>query len=296
MKKHYVMKIVLSRLILLSSFCFIAFFNPAFGSTDEVYMELTSWKYSDNSRVLVASLTAYDENGNEYLPEGANVTFFFLSEEEEILIGNGLSGPDGKAVLEMEQDLVIPMDEDGYMSFNAILESTDKLQMTEAELQIKDARLEIEFIEEDEERNIQYKGFVINGDGIEEPLMDDDCYLYVPRMFNLMKIEDCWLEEDGTGRMIFPTDLIGDTSGNVMIIARIEEHYDYGNLEASGNINWALSKHTEKREGPQRELWTPIAPMWMIITLIIMLAGVWGHYLYAVIQLYRVRQAGRNEA
>jgi hypothetical protein len=33
----------------------------------------------------------------------------------------------------------------------------------------------------------------------------------------------------------------------------------------------------------------------MIITLIIMLAGVWGHYLYAIIQLLRIKKIGRKE-
>jgi hypothetical protein len=40
-----------------------------------------------------------------------------------------------------------------------------------------------------------------------------------------------------------------------------------------------------------RELWTPIAPLWMIITLIIMLTGVWAHYIYAIIQLVLIKRS-----
>jgi hypothetical protein len=239
-------------------------------------------------------MTAYNDEGDEYLPQGAEIGFFFLEEGEEKSLGTVESGSNGKAVMKLEPALAIWMDEEGYMQFIARLEDSDKFDAAEAELAIKDARLEIDFIIEEDERKILYKGFVTSADGEEGPLMDDDCYLYVPRMFSDMKIEDGWLEEDGTGRMIFPPDLIGDTLGNVEVIARIEEHYDYGNLEARGFTNWALPKHSEKREGPMRELWTPIAPLWMIITLIILLAGVWGHYLYAIIQLHKIKQAGKR--
>lgn len=98
-------------------------------------------------------------------------------------------------------------------------------------------------------------------------------------------------DEDGTGYIEFPTSIIGDSLGNVLVISRLEDHYDYGNVEVSGEINWAIPKKLLTAEGPVRELWTPIAPLWMIITLIIMLSGVWGHYIYAIIQLIKIRRS-----
>jgi len=35
--------------------------------------------------------------------------------------------------------------------------------------------------------------------------------------------------------------------------------------------------------------WTKIAPKWMIYTLSVLLAGVWGHYLFAIISLIRIK-------
>ena len=89
----------------------------------------------------------------------------------------------------------------------------------------------------------------------------------------------------------FPTSIIGDSLGNVLVISRLEDHYDYGNVEVSGEIKWAIPKKLLTAERPVRELWTPIAPLWMIITLIIMLSGVWGHYIYAIIQLIKIRRS-----
>jgi hypothetical protein len=148
----------------------------------------------------------------------------------------------------------------------------------------------------DSVRKILYRGKVTNGEGKEIPLANMDIFFFVPRMFSMLKIQEGWLEENGEGSSDFPLDLIGDSMGVVNIYARIEENPDFGNLEASGRIDWALKKHGMGFEGPQRELWTPIAPLWMLITLIIMLSGVWGHYIYAVIQLIMINRAGKKQS
>lgn len=260
----------------------------------EIYMELSTWKYANDSRVLVASMTANDDSG-EIPVVGVTVAFISSTDTTDLVLGSIESDSEGKAKLNLDPAIILPVNEEGYINFIALFEGDDHFEMAEAELAIKDAWIDISFFIEDSVKMIQYEGSIIDVDGTEIPLADDDIYLYVPRMFSLMIIEEGWLEEDGHGSMEFPLDLIGDSTGLITVIARIEEHFDYGNLEASAQIDWAIPWHTEKREGPQRELWTPIAPLWMIITLIIMLAGVWGHYIYAVFQLYKIKKAAKNE-
>jgi len=60
-------------------------------------------------------------------------------------------------------------------------------------------------------------------------------------------------------------------------------------------INWGVHKQYYKAEVPSGKLWTPIAPLWMIITLIIMLAGVWAHYFYAVYELIMIKRLSKKE-
>ena len=93
----------------------------------------------------------------------------------------------------------------------------------------------------------------------------------------------------------FPSTLIGDTTGVVTVIAKIEEHYDYGDVLGEATIDWAIPKHSKHVDSFYRELWTPTAPMWMIVTLIIMLVGVWGHYFYAMYQLYMIKRSSKKK-
>lgn len=259
----------------------------------ETYMELYTLKYADGVRDLKALITADTDEGEITVYE-ASVLFYTLSDTGNILLGSAVTSKDGNAILKLQPGTDFPKDEEGYFFLLSIFAGDEQFGPSEAELAIKDARIEVGFSLEDDIKMIDYAGYVIGPDGEEVPLADDDIYLYVPRMFNSMKIADGWLEEDGKGSNQFPPALIGDSLGNIMVIAKIEEHYDYGDLIASAEIDWAIPKISNEAHDERRELWTPIAPLWMIITLIVMLSGVWGHYFYAIIQLFMIRKSSRQ--
>ena len=256
----------------------------------DIYMEFSTWKYNDLSRSLLAKITSDNDEG-EYFVEGLSVQFRLTNGEEMLILGNAMSNTDGIAEFNIADGTIeYPKDEEGYIYFTASFDGSDAYWEAEEELMVKDVELSITFEEEGDDKLVYFEG-IIFGPEEEWPLADDDLFFYVPRMFSDMKIADGWFEEDGTGYIDFPTTVIGDSAGNVLVIARLEDHYDYGNVEVSDMISWATPKRLIRAEGPVRELWTPIAPMWMIITLIIMLAGVWGHYIYAIVQLIGIRRS-----
>ena len=61
-----------------------------------------------------------------------------------------------------------------------------------------------------------------------------------------------------------------------------------GMLRSSQNLKWGVPTDYSQ-PSTHRALWTKTAPKWMIYTLSILLAGVWGHYLFAIISLIRIR-------
>jgi hypothetical protein len=257
-------------------------------------VELTTWKYSDGTRTLIDKVTATGENGD--IPvEGLTVTFINANSGKNNVLGTAVTAKDGRAVFTVTANTSLTYNNAGIIRFLAKSEENDKYRASETNLEVKDARIEIGFEEVDSVRKITYRGVIRNAKGEEEPLANMDVYLFVPRMFSMLKIIDGWLGEDGKGESDFPANLSGDTAGVVKIYARIEENADFGNLEAVGASGWSVKKHGVSVEGPQRELWTPIAPLWMIITLIVMLSGVWAHYIYAVIQLILINKAGKEK-
>jgi hypothetical protein len=109
----------------------------------------------------------------------------------------------------------------------------------------------------------------------------------------MLKVAEISLDSTGIGTAEFPRDIIGDSLGNLTVVAFIEENDVFGTVQGSSTNNWGLHKHLISPDRPSRELWTPIAPLWMIVTLIIMLLGVWGHYVYAVVQLVMIKKSSK---
>ena len=79
-----------------------------------------------------------------------------------------------------------------------------------------------------------------------------------------------------------------------MILARIDENEIYGNVQAEQASRWGVPTLHKIPIG-YRALWTQVAPTWMIVTLVILLLGVWGHYTYAIINISRIRKQGLPE-
>jgi len=260
----------------------------------DVYMTFITWKYSDESRSLITTLTT-DGEEDEIPAPGVEVSFYTVSDTGEIYIDKVLSDEKGIAEFNLPDGIFIYKDEEGYMQFLARSTENEIYYGTEEVLAIKDVAIDFSFELIDSVKTIAFHGTILGVGGEVMPLPDDDLYFYVPRMFSDLKIADGWFEEDGTGYVDFPIEIIGDTLGVVEVIARIEEHYDYGFVEKKHKIDWAVPNHMIHLEGPSRELWTPIAPLWMIVTLIIMLAGVWGHYFYAIYELYKIKKSGKSK-
>lgn len=275
--------------------CLISFTTayPQDDDPGDIYMEFSTWKYNDLSRSLVAKLSS-DNDAGEYFVEGIPIQFYLTNGEESLLLGEAVSDMQGIAELNIpDGNVIYPKDEEGYIYFTARYDGGEDYWEVEEELAIKDVTVSLVFEDGEEEKLIYFEG-AIHGPEEDWPLADDDIYFYVPRMFSDMKIADGWFEEDGSGYIEFPQTIVGDSLGNVVVIAKIEDHFDYGNVEVSGTVDWARPKRLISAEKPVRELWTPIAPLWMIITLIIMLTGVWAHYIYAIIQLILIKRS-RNK-
>ncbi|MDP2924747.1 MAG: hypothetical protein Q8N99_00075, partial [Nanoarchaeota archaeon] len=157
-----------------------------------------------------------------------------------------------------------------------------------------DVQLDLVVTDVDSIRTISVNAFITDK-GKEKPVSGEVVMIYVPRMFTLLPISELTLDDNGTASIEFPSDLPGDKDGNITIIAKFEENMTFGNVEKREIINWGLPTDYSVLFS-HRALWTKTPPRWMIITLSILLAGVWGHYLFALISLIRIRNDAKRKA
>jgi hypothetical protein len=248
---------------------------------------------SNDSVCLTANLFIKKES-ESYGLMNAMVDFLSHQENKFVLLGSAVTNQDGNAVLNIAISKLHP-GKDGIITYMVRFAGTSKYTETFATFSAEPAKIRMSFNIQDSIRYLNVTGTRKDIRGQEVPLPKETVILYVPRLFSLLKIGEVSLDDLGKASFEFPNDIVGDTLGNLNIIAKIEENEKYGFIQSTSTINWGVPKQYYKAEVPSRELWTPIAPLWMIITLIIMLAGVWAHYIYAVWELVMIKFASKKD-
>jgi hypothetical protein len=280
MKKNISIKaVLLSFLILCSMQAF-----PQDKTMITPSLQLLYFKNTDDQGSLQATLT-FSKNRMEIPLSGMEISFYKGPKKE--LIASGTTDNKGIARLALSKDLKLPVDNNGAWTFSSEFRGNDTISTGTAEISIKDVRLEMSLSLADTVKTISVSAFVPSN-GKDTPASGEIVKIYVPRMFSLLPIGEITLDEKGSGTLEFPSDLPGDKDGNLIIISKFEENEKFGNVEKDSLIRWGTpTVYTES--STHRALWTKTPPRWMIITLSVLLAGVWGHYLFAVISLIRIK-------
>ncbi len=251
------------------------------------YIEFKYLKNTDEQRILEANIFLAGELG--LIPiEGLPVSFYTNMESPELL-GEELTDAKGIARYIIPEDRELPLDEDNNWWFYAEFEGNEQYEMTMEEISLMDVNLSMRLDETEEGKMIYLEAYTIN-DTAKIPVSDEEIYIFVPRMFSLLPVAEGYFI-DGEAEVEFPDDVPGDQEGNLTVIGRFDDHWLFGNVEKRIGTKWGVPASHDVAES-HRALWTQIAPWWMIVTLTIMLTGVWAHYLFAIISMIRIK---RNE-
>ncbi len=220
---------------------------------------------------------------------------FFSGKEKKNRIAEAVTDEKGVATCDLKDKSDFSADATGQWPFSTEFAGNDTIESGSAELLIRDVALKMELTEVDSVKTVKLSAEK-KENGKEVPAAGEMITVYVPRMFSLLPLGDVTLDDTGNGSLEFPADLPGDKEGTITIIARFEEHPEFGNVEKRATLKWGVPSSYTVPKG-HRALWTKVAPLWMIFTLSILLTGVWGHYLFTIISLIRIRRdAKKNEA
>jgi hypothetical protein len=159
-----------------------------------------------------------------------------------------------------------------------------------------DVNFNITLDPKDTGRTITAKVSALNKDGKEIPTKDVEVNFYVQRLFGTMPAgEDHKVTTDKKGEAEFnlPKEIPGDTAGNLIIVAKIEDNALFGNAETKGTAPWGTALILEKDPFP-RALWEPKAPPVLVITISTLFGGIWCTYFFMFWQLTRIKKEGKK--
>jgi len=289
-----ILPVIIVALIILTRPAFLCAQDKADTTAPAVtVLRFTCINTSDDSIQLRSTISVKHDEGNTNLVN-APVLFYAVGSDGDVKIGEAKTDVHGEAIIKVSTKSTFPRNEQQMFTFKAMYDGNAKYEASEGEFGLKPAKLKVSFYEEDSIRYVKVEGTQVNANGTETSIGAIDIVVGVQKMFSILKIAEISLDSTGVGTAEFPRDIIGDSLGNLTVIASIDENEIFGNVKGTAENTWGLKKHLISPDRPSRELWTPIAPLWMIITLIIMLAGVWGHYVYAVVQLVMIKKSSKT--
>jgi hypothetical protein len=241
---------------------------------------------ADNSVDLNVALQAKVKNSSVKLAL-LKVTFLLVTDTAEKELGFVITNGQGKAVYNVKPEALVT-DKEGKLHFKASFAGNKGMDPAEEEITIKRARLEITPVKEDSLLTIQVK-LIDLGTGTESPVPETALGIFVKRMFNPLKVGEGTTDENGEATIEVPNNLPGDAKGNLTLLAKLDENEVYGNMEASVDQKWGVAVSDKMGELP-RALWSTHPPLWMLITFIILVGTVWGHYIVIIYELFRLRK------
>lgn len=255
-------------------------------------LKLLSNKYDDNSRTLTGIFSYKDTETREFFKVKGIALNFYAGVDSIVELGSFTTNEDGMAVCKINPEIKLPKDEEGYIHFSVEFEGNDFFRASDNELDLIDLELQLSLEILDSVKTVIVKAEKILANDERVPLTEVDLPIYVQRMFSQLKVGEITLDE-GEGSFEFPANVPGDTLGMVTIIAKFDDHEDYAYLRKSQSIDWGVvtSHHTIYHP---RSLWTQVAPIWMIVTLSVMLLGVWGHYIFVMIEMVRLKRGPKE--
>ena len=255
-------------------------------STYTPLIEFVSIQKSDNSVDLKTSVKA-KINGTLTKLAGFKIEFTIGADSTAKKLGEAITDSKGVAIFTCKADQ-LTTDAAGKLNFKASFTGKDSIESAEELVSVKRARLEITPLKEDSLLTVKVK-LIDLSTGTETAVPETDLGVFVKRLFSPLKLGEGKTDEAGEASIEIPNNLPGDSHGNITLLAKLDENEVYGNLEASVTQPWGTPVSDELKELP-RALWSSHPPIWMLVTFIILMSAVWGHYLVIIIQLFRLRK------
>jgi len=271
--------------VVLVIFCSISFDMDVQGIAKIApILDFSYQKRNDGNRVLSTRLTVF-QNRITYPITAQNILFSIGKDS----IATIRTDNDGYAYLVIQPGAKLAKNKLGAYEFSASFSGSDTLEPASGQVTYKDAILQMKLEEKDSVRTVSIRLAELNEKGDSTPVAGQKVNTYVQRMLSLLKISEETTDDNGMIRFEFPRDLPGEADGGIVVIAKLEDNEKFGNIEVKDSKEWGIPVDHSIIEA-HRALWTQIAPMWMIITLSILLSGVWGHYIYVIVQMVMIKK------
>ncbi|NJN28496.1 MAG: hypothetical protein HC819_22245 [Cyclobacteriaceae bacterium] len=283
---------ILSTLIGVMLLSPLAGFANTQAKKDRVRMKMYYFKEATGDRKVSITLTAGTGKNMHGVSEG-QVVLSAASGDSTMVLATLTTDTTGTVVLYFAADYILPVNEDGKTVLEALYEGDENYQDASNAVEVMDLKMEIIFEIEDSVKQLVVKASTTDAEGNEIPAEELSINIGVQRLYSVLKLEEVETDSDGMAFYEFPNDIPGDAEGNITVVARIDDSDEFGTVTSQASHNWGTLVSYELDPLP-RQLYTDEAPLWMIISVFVILLGAWYHFFLSISKLIKLKKVGKQ--
>jgi len=158
--------------------------------------------------------------------------------------------------------------------------------------QKQSAEIHFKFLDDQADKRVAIQVFQ-QGDSALKPVEELDISLYVERLFSYLPVGDRFntTDENGYVEIHMPSDLPGDSKGNLKLILKIEDAETIRDTIIHTEVKWGIPVIYDVTE-EKRSLWAARAnaPLSLLLLVNSLLLGVWGIIIYICYEMYLIKK------
>jgi hypothetical protein len=279
-------------LVLLVVFSLMSFSLEEVLGQERSRIRMNFIKRSSGDKLVTMTLYAGRGRNMVYL-EDQLITLTSSNTDTTVVLAQLTTNSEGVAQLLIEKGYRFPVDEEGFTFIEATFDGNEEYSASSNEIEIKDLEFDLEFNIEDSIKIVSVRAYELDSAGNEVPVDGLFMYVGVQRLYSILPVGEIMSSEDGIYSIEFPDDIPGDSTGNFTVVARIEDNDFYGSVEKRASVSWGTAVAYDL-EPPRRKLWTDEAPLWMIVSVFVILVGAWFHFFLSIYKLWQLKKAAKD--
>lgn len=288
------------KLFFLLLFLFGASIHNSYAQDSAASPTLLSVRYflSEN-KVPYLDVNTRKKVGRKFEPvKGIPVNVYFNEASATNLLGKVVTGTNGVGRVALPASFKTSWDSMDELKFLAVSDSIPGEESLSSDLTIKKAILVIDTSSAEGIRSVTAQLKEKKGNDW-VAVKEIEMKLGVKRILGNLTVgeaETYTSDSTGTASAEFKRDSIpGDEKGNIILVARVEDNDNYGNLVVERSVPWGKAVEADTHFW-HRSLWSTgnRAPVWLLFIALSIMVGVWGVIVYLIRQLFKIKKMGRE--
>lgn len=297
-KKNKILPAVALLIILMVPFCTEAQKNA---EKKTVSFGISYWM--NNNRAVYIIANAKSKVDGKFQPDaGVKVSIYLDKDSSANLIGKYITDAHGLAKAIIPPSLQSVWNASPKHTFLAKTEEDKFYESADAEISISKSKILLDTVSDGEKKSVTVSVSAFNGTTW-MPVSGVEMKVGVSRSVgSILAVSDKdAYTTDSTGKAtieITKAKFPGDEKGNIVLVARVDENEQLGNLIIEKTVPWGTAVTPDNSFFDQRALWATRfrTPIWLLVMAYSIVIGVWGTIIYLIMLLLKIKKLGMAEA